>query len=267
MANTVKLKRSAVAGRVPLTTDLDLGEIAVNTRDGKMFLKKDNGAASIVEMATTDFVQGAIGNHADFVAVSANRTLTAADAGKVFHITANVTFTLPNSTTLAPGTAFRFVLSGGSSVTFASGPMLVTNQGGIHTGAIAGAEVTLHAVASTNQYRMTQSGQIISTGTAPIYACRAWVNFQGTGTVSIRASGNVSSVTDNGVGSYRINFATAMPHGVYSVVFGGTGPVNGQHCINFAGNLNSSGVDYACFNASNSGLKADEPIGSVAIFC
>jgi len=50
-----------------------------------------------------------------------------------------------------------------------------------------------------------------ATGSAPVYACRAWVNFDGTGTVSIRDSGNVSSVTDNGTGFYTVNFATAMP--------------------------------------------------------
>jgi hypothetical protein len=47
-------------------------------------------------------------------------------------------------------------------------------------------------------------------GTAPIYPCRAWVNFNGTGTVAIRGSGNVTSITDNGVGNYTINFTTAM---------------------------------------------------------
>jgi hypothetical protein len=56
-----------------------------------------------------------------------------------------------------------------------------------------------------------------ATGTAPIYACRAWVNFNGTGTVAIRGSGNVSSITDNGVGDYTVNFATAMPDANYSV--------------------------------------------------
>jgi len=47
-------------------------------------------------------------------------------------------------------------------------------------------------------------------GSAPIYACRAWVNFNGTGTVAIRGSGNVSSITDNGTGQYTINFITPM---------------------------------------------------------
>lgn len=61
-----------------------------------------------------------------------------------------------------------------------------------------------------------------STGTAPIYAARAWVNFNGTGTPSIRASGNVSSITDNGVGDYTINFTTSMTDANYAVVGSGT---------------------------------------------
>ena len=56
-----------------------------------------------------------------------------------------------------------------------------------------------------------------ATGTAPIYACRAWVNFNGTGTVAIMASGNVSSITDNGTGNYTVNFTTAMADTNYSV--------------------------------------------------
>jgi hypothetical protein len=54
------------------------------------------------------------------------------------------------------------------------------------------------------------------------YKCRAWVNFNGTGTVAIRASGNVSSITDNGVGDYTINMTTALSDANYSVV-GSTG--------------------------------------------
>jgi hypothetical protein len=54
-----------------------------------------------------------------------------------------------------------------------------------------------------------------ASGTAPIYAVRAWVNFNGTGTVAIRASGNVSSITDNGTGTYTVNFTTAMANTNY----------------------------------------------------
>lgn len=54
-------------------------------------------------------------------------------------------------------------------------------------------------------------------GSAPIYGARAWVNFNGTGTVAIRASGNVTSITDNGTGDYTVNFTTAMPDANYAV--------------------------------------------------
>jgi len=55
-------------------------------------------------------------------------------------------------------------------------------------------------------------------GTAPIYPCRAWVNFNGTGTVAIRGSGNVTSITDNGTGDYTVNFTTAITDANYSAV-------------------------------------------------
>jgi hypothetical protein len=56
------------------------------------------------------------------------------------------------------------------------------------------------------------------TGSAPAYLCRAWVNFNGTGTPAIRASGNVSSITDGGTGIFQLNFTTAMPDANYSVI-------------------------------------------------
>lgn len=47
--------------------------------------------------------------------------------------------------------------------------------------------------------------------------CRAWVNFNGTGTVAIRASFNVSSITDNGTGDYTVNFTNAFADANYAV--------------------------------------------------
>jgi len=62
----------------------------------------------------------------------------------------------------------------------------------------------------------------------PAYFCRAWVNFNGTGTVAIRASGNVSSITDNGIGDYTVNFVTAMPDTNYSPYVSGKRDDNGD---------------------------------------
>lgn len=55
---------------------------------------------------------------------------------------------------------------------------------------------------------------------APLFGCRAWINFNGESTVAIRGSGNVSSLTDLGTGHYRITFTNAMPDDDYSVVLG-----------------------------------------------
>jgi hypothetical protein len=53
-------------------------------------------------------------------------------------------------------------------------------------------------------------------------AVRAWVNFNGTGTVAIRASFNVSSITDNGTGDYTVNFTTALPDANYAAATAGS---------------------------------------------
>jgi hypothetical protein len=53
---------------------------------------------------------------------------------------------------------------------------------------------------------------------ATAYGCRAWVNFNGTGTVAIRGSGNVSSITDSGTGDYRVNLTSSLANTNYSAV-------------------------------------------------
>lgn len=57
-----------------------------------------------------------------------------------------------------------------------------------------------------------------SAGTEVGTFCRSWVNFNGTGTVAIRSSFNVSSITDNGVGDYTVNFTNALSDSNYCVI-------------------------------------------------
>jgi len=68
---------------------------------------------------------------------------------------------------------------------------------------------------------------------AVAYGCRAWVNFNGTGTVAIRASANVSSITDNGTGDYTVNFTTALADVNYSMT---------ASCSYRSGNYNSAHI-------------------------
>ena len=67
----------------------------------------------------------------------------------------------------------------------------------------------------------TISNGTVSTSSANVIqgSAKAWVNFNGTGTVAIRASYNVSSITDNGTGNYTVNFTTAMPNANYALSF------------------------------------------------
>lgn len=58
MAQTIKIKRSATPGKIPTTSDLALGELGMNTFDGKVFLKRDNGAESIVELGALQEIDG-----------------------------------------------------------------------------------------------------------------------------------------------------------------------------------------------------------------
>ena len=101
-----------------------------------------------------------------------------------------------------------------------------------------------------------------ASGTAPIYACRACVNFTGEGTVSIRDSGNVSSVTDDGTGQYTVNFTTAMPDENYSFLSTSAGVgVNGAN----PSDMLASSVSMTIYNAGSLSFLDREHI-SVAIF-
>lgn len=91
---------------------------------------------------------------------------------------------------------------------------ITINGSGTITGASTLATTVASPTLTTPNINSAQFATV--SGTAPLYAARAWVNFNGTGTVAIRASGNVSSITDNGTGDYTVNFTTAMSDANYS---------------------------------------------------
>jgi hypothetical protein len=108
--------------------------------------------------------------------------------------------------------------------------------------------------------------QFNASGSAPVYACRAWVNFNGTGTVAIRASGNVSSITDGGTGIYTVNFTTAMPDINYSapVSVDGSGVVSGA-VVEVSGYATGS-IGIRGMNGALGYGNTDFPTFSLAIF-
>jgi hypothetical protein len=81
---------------------------------------------------------------------------------------------------------------------------------GTPTAPTAAAATDTTQIATTAYTRTAVKDVLNAAGSAPLFASRAWVNFNGTATVAIRASGNVSSITDSAVGDYTVNFTTAM---------------------------------------------------------
>ena len=120
---------------------------------------------------------------------------------------------------------------------------------------------------ATTAYTRTAIPNVLNaSGSAPLYACRAWVNFQGTGTVAIRASGNVSSVTDNGTGDYTVNFATAMPDADFCYTHAYTSEINVQHAVGFFNAISAGALRVQHYNTENSANKADKALVCIAIF-
>lgn len=123
---------------------------------------------------------------------------------------------------------------------------------------------------NTEQARITSAGLLqFNSGygsVATAYGCRAWVNFNGTGTVAIRGSGNVSSITDRGTGEYTLNFTTALPDanycGVASATIGGSGNSNRSAAV---GPTNTSSA-YCNSWIDDSGAFADVDVICAAIF-
>lgn len=106
---------------------------------------------------------------------------------------------------------------------------------------------------------------------APAYGCRAWVNFNGTGTAAISASGNVTSITDGGVGIFTVNFTTSLSDANYSVVATTSGAATGTGSIrtaaaNSARDATTGSFILVVFAVDSTNTFQDPAVAGVAIF-
>jgi hypothetical protein len=143
------------------------------------------------------------------------------------------------------------IIDGSGSATFQTPLPLAQGGNGNTTGNVVSSQV---------------AGAFNATGSAPLYACRAWVNFNGIGTVAIRASGNVSSITDNGTGDYTVNFATAMQDANYSITVGRSNAINNVNCNTNILYISSPVASSFRVGQFENGGLADITIQSFAIF-
>lgn len=197
--------------------------------------------AGTVEVAWTNLSGGQDLSETGLISTTAEGGAGAADSATTWY-----------STTARTNVAYRVVgmvrSTQATAGTWATTPSLVQGNGG------------------APQVKLAMS----AAGAAPIYACRAWVNFNGTGTVAIRGSGNVSSITDNGTGNYTVNFITAMTTDSYTTslswsrLYAGNATNLANH-FGAVGSQATGSVDVCGVNAQTSTFY-DPAMMAVAIF-
>lgn len=138
-----------------------------------------------------------------------------------------------------------------------SGTVTGISAGGLPDDCITTADIAANAVTYA-KIGTTEQGQL----------CKAWVNFNGTGVVAIRASYNVSSITDNGVGDYTVNFTTAMTDANYSAVCSNSPTaVGGSVLFSFIRLDTAQTASLIRIGATNNATTpADSPVCCVSIF-
>jgi hypothetical protein len=133
--------------------------------------------------------------------------------------------------TVTQPTSPEFVLQESSGATNAKNWRIFNSSNTLYFGTLNDA-----GTSGTDAFSATSAGLFrFNSGygsVATAYGCRAWVNWNGTGTVAIRASGNVSSITDNGTGNYTVNFTTAMPDANFSALATSNEEVGVPHYCN-----------------------------------
>jgi len=210
MATTINADDGAVSGSAGLKYSSDsTGVLALQT-NGTTAVSVSTAQVVTLTNALPVASGGTGLASATGVLVGAGSSVSAVAAGT------NGNLLTSNGTTWTSAAAPSGMVYPGSGIANSTGSAWGTSYSTTGTGTV----VAL-ATSPTLTTPTINSAQVATvSGTAPLYFARAWVNFNGTGTVAILASGNVTSITDNGTGEYTVNITTAMPDANYAV--GGT---------------------------------------------
>ena len=178
----------------------------------------------------------------------------------------NLSTTLAGDFTISQGTG-TLGTSGVTSGTYGNAsaiPFITVDAKGRITSATSGTFSSTPPDASITPAKMSGA----QSGSAPAYAIRGWVNFNGTGTVAIRKSGNVSSITDVSQGVYTVNWAIPMASAEYSVSYSINDASSGPYCIPYVNSTNSgtystSAVGVENHTAGDPNARGDSQFSSV----
>jgi hypothetical protein len=183
------------------------------------------------QQAGTDADNFTVGGNLSVTGTSTLTGAITATAGVTGNLTGNVTGNVTGDVTgtSANVTGTVAVANGGTGLTTLTANNVILGNGTSTPSFVAPSTSgnILTSNGTTWASAAAPTGITATTGSTPYYAARAWVNFNGTDTVAIRSSANVSSITDNNTGDYTVNFTSAMPDANYvGLVSCGGGSIN-----------------------------------------
>jgi hypothetical protein len=216
--------RAVVAADIPTLNQNTTGSAATLTTGRTVAITGDlaytspsfNGSANVTAAGTLATVNANVGSFTNAsVTVNAKGLVTAVSNGTAGGTVTSVAATVPSFLSISGSP----ITTSGTLAIGLSGTALPVANGGTGVTTSTGSGAVVLGTSPTLTTPTINSAQVATvSGTAPLYMARAWVNFNGTGTVAIKASGNVTSISDNGTGSYAINLTTAMPDVNYACV-------------------------------------------------
>lgn len=231
--------------------------VVADTTADTLTLAAGAGVTITTNAATDTITITGTGGTVTSVAVSGGTTGLTTSGGP---ITGSGTITLAGTLALA---------NGGTGATTAATARTNLGLGTMATQDSTGVSITGGSVAAGTLLGNVAQANIAvamnASGSAPLFACRAWVYFNGP-TAGVSGSGNISSVVRNGPGDYTVNFSTAMPDAAYAAIVSGARTDS---------NTGADGLRRACLNAvgsiriityDTSSTLTDHALVSVAIF-
>jgi hypothetical protein len=237
--------------------------IRATTSSGLQVAPDNSGILELQTNGTTTAVTIDASQNVSFVGNIGMGTTSPIGAGLVLNAQGNT------------ATPYSSIVAGSPSnanfVSFYSGQTIDPNPSIVFNNSLRfGTATSPNTSGYTERMRIDSSGNLLFNSgygsVATAYGCRAWVNFNGTGTVAIRDSGNVSSITDGGTGLYTVNFTTEMPDANYAVADSFSGTTQTGNSDATGGAMNYLTTSFQIYTRNGSNTASDRFYVSCSVF-